>query len=371
LFRSDDRGDSWRKLSQTPSKDFFSLSFADKDHGWITSTWPAGMWATSDGGQTWGTVTIPANLQNPSARRDDIKRGWLYANDGTGADVAYRTEDAGKTWRSVPLTSAPTQEHERLLKQPGLISEPTGSSIKLLGVILESNASQRWGWTDRFIFHSQDSGASWFVVSDAPEPPVDQMILLNDARALVHSSNGKLFRSEGWFNHWRPTKEPVDQWEWSKRAHGATPLPSPVACLATAAEASVRVEANDQGCFHSEANRLALRWSRVLKPTVTVQIFGDKTENVREVSAEQKRSLISEILSIFDRNDGVPACMSTSNLGVTVTWQCGGHPEQKAAFTAPRCGGGHTGTVGGYTGKQDFMRAEALFDLAQKTAKQP
>ena len=421
IFRSDDAGDTWRRLAQVPgSLGCYGPSFADRDHGWVTGPMLSHLWQTDDGGTTWTEVPTPLNLQNPQPLRLTRDIGWLYAYDGR-SDIAYRTNDGGQHWvkttlpaqsptwilsrvrigerereltAAAPILSSADLEHVtplpprrnmtrldehttvrldggriswyrdgRSAGQAGLLSPPSGKTERLAGVVSLSSGKARWGWTDQHVYRFEGDGSAWFVVADTPEP-FERIILLNDVAALARSRSGKLYSSFGWFKSWRETTEQMDQWEWSRRVPNSGHVASPVACLSTANRGSLSLSVVEQGCFHHRARELDVRWNGADAWQVLSTPEGRAPTSMHLTRADVT-ALLSKIVAIFERSDGAPACGSTSNVGVTVKWQCGSAPEQEARFSAPSCGGGDTGTITGQRAQRDFMRADALFELVR------
>jgi photosystem II stability/assembly factor-like uncharacterized protein len=78
ILRTDDEGASWQPLGSAMKSGCQSLSFVDRDHGWISgSLGDAKLWETSDGGATWTEVPLPqSDLQNPHGIRLTRMVGW-------------------------------------------------------------------------------------------------------------------------------------------------------------------------------------------------------------------------------------------------------------------------------------------------------
>ena len=429
LFRSDDAGDTWRRIAQVPASfGCYGLSFADRDHGWVTASMAGQLWQTSDGGATWTVVPTPPNLQNPDVLRITRDIGWIYSDVATRtglSPVAYRTNDGGQNWTQAPFPSPPTtwilsrvrigdREHELTAVAPinsvadldritpvpphenlkrldehttvrldnglitwyrdgqraghaGLLSPPSGNTERLAGVVSLSSGKGRWAWTEQHVYRSEDEGSGWFVVSDTPER-FERMILLNDVTALARAHSGKLYTSFGWFKDWRETTEQMDRWEWSRRFPDSGRVASPVACLSTASEGAVSLSIVEQGCFHHRAHTLEARWSSEGASLRVVPANGAAPTAV-SLTPGGARALVTKIVGIVERGDGVPACVSTSNIGVTMKWRCGATAEQQTRFSAPSCGGGDPGTVSRGGAQGDFMRAAALFELFRSSSK--
>ena len=110
MFRTGDGGRTWSSGRATPAGAFvMSMSFVDPLHGWLliragTHTALAGeLVRTLDGGTTWtnlGSPVVPTD-QVYRARFNDQQVGWL--DSLSARPYAYKSVDAGATWRQVPL----------------------------------------------------------------------------------------------------------------------------------------------------------------------------------------------------------------------------------------------------------------------------
>lgn len=93
---STDGGKNWEAVSDLDYKKISeSISFLDDLTGWAAS--PTELWSSSDGGQTWGDVTLP----DYSIAIVDV--ALLTATDGFMLDFAgnlHITHDGGNTWIS-------------------------------------------------------------------------------------------------------------------------------------------------------------------------------------------------------------------------------------------------------------------------------
>jgi len=237
LYRSDDQGRTWRELpADAPPVSLFRRSPTPGSVGPISFvTWlsesvgligglAAHIARTTDGGKTWTEVRVPtqdgiwneAHVENRVwlcdgrgglIRSDDGGLSWgrfSAIGDSFGCfDLSFADRDHG--WASVP-------DHQSIRMDDGLLryytdgklAESTavlgrgqGEKERLLGT-LRTKRGPQWGWSERHVFHSYD-GTTWSVVSDAPDPPLETMVLVNESTALARSRAGKLFRSDRWF----------------------------------------------------------------------------------------------------------------------------------------------------------------------------
>jgi len=111
MYRTDDGGNTWARLPLTSFGGYvLSADFVDASYGWLlaqASTEGEVLLRTEDGGRTW------LGLGNPVAYSDWAYRvaftssteGWLYTR--SNAPYAYKTDDAGRSWRQVAFPAPP------------------------------------------------------------------------------------------------------------------------------------------------------------------------------------------------------------------------------------------------------------------------
>ena len=105
LFQSEDAGDHWRSVPIGDDHTYInSLCFLNEKKGWaVGRVWnaPGDMRGlilhTVDGGNSWQNIQLDANDSYFERMTFvDSQHGWLI-----GSNNIYRTEDQGKSWRSV------------------------------------------------------------------------------------------------------------------------------------------------------------------------------------------------------------------------------------------------------------------------------
>jgi photosystem II stability/assembly factor-like uncharacterized protein len=116
LLGTTDGGRSWHQLGEAQQW-IRSVHFVSATNGWgvaggndpgefhgILTSWTGGtLVVTGDGGQSWSSLTSPADVQ--SICFSDSAHGWLATASGT----VYRSTDAGHTWNR-SLQMAGTQQ---------------------------------------------------------------------------------------------------------------------------------------------------------------------------------------------------------------------------------------------------------------------
>jgi photosystem II stability/assembly factor-like uncharacterized protein len=173
LFRSSDRGDTWTERSLPTGLANVEVAFADDKVGLLLSTGsPATqcqtqtvtIWRTTDGAGTWQQLA-PSGIADAMCKRGlgsaDATHAFFTASNQTDPAIVYRTSDGGMTWQaSGPLAG----RSAAVYNMPG--------RPRAFGAIVLLDATP--AGQSRAVFRSQDSGATFGIVSAAPlvEAPV-------------------------------------------------------------------------------------------------------------------------------------------------------------------------------------------------------
>jgi uncharacterized protein (TIGR03437 family) len=129
ILRTTDGGAHWTQQPVASADSFVSVSFTDALNGWAASNtpiqwggyppgfvnWQAGIWHSTDGGQTWARQTIPASasilkrivfVNATTGFAAGAKRtGYDSANNPIDLGAIYGTTDGGRTWNEIYTTS--------------------------------------------------------------------------------------------------------------------------------------------------------------------------------------------------------------------------------------------------------------------------
>ncbi len=203
IFRSTDRGDTWRE-SSLPSIVPIVFSFTDDREGWAMVPRTGGvppppngqcgsalsLVHTADGATTWQPVTatgIPVPGPCPSTIRfADAQRGYIAAFDPAGSPIVYRTGDGGRNWTASARFPDPpgfaTRSDQGQVLSVGRVSA-FGSAL----VVTAFPTNPSTGIS--YVYRSADGGATWTYASTASNRSQD-VALVTATRWLQISSPG-------------------------------------------------------------------------------------------------------------------------------------------------------------------------------------
>jgi len=143
VWRSDDRGDSWKPVSGdlTKNQERIELPIMGKQQSW-DAHWD--LYAMSN----YNTIT--------SLSESPIKEGLIYA--GTDDGFIQVTEDGGASWKKIEITSLPGVPATAFVNdiKADLFDENT------VYVVLDNH---KFGEFKPFIFKSENKGKSWISIS--------------------------------------------------------------------------------------------------------------------------------------------------------------------------------------------------------------
>ena len=99
--KTTDNGKTWQKVTdfgESRPNHCRYLSFLDENTGWIAA--PKKLGSTTDGGQTWLTLTLPSDIKEITAI-DLLDKNIGYLVDTN--NKLYITNDGGLTWTNKPI----------------------------------------------------------------------------------------------------------------------------------------------------------------------------------------------------------------------------------------------------------------------------
>jgi PKD repeat protein/photosystem II stability/assembly factor-like uncharacterized protein len=107
IFKSTDRGDNWSQLGTAPSgSTFIDIVVAPSDNNVIVAATPYHVVRTSDGGQTWTSVTagLPtssATITRVAISSYDANKMWVTFSGYAAAAKVFVTNNGGVTWSNI------------------------------------------------------------------------------------------------------------------------------------------------------------------------------------------------------------------------------------------------------------------------------
>jgi photosystem II stability/assembly factor-like uncharacterized protein len=158
LMRTEDGGETWRRIPLPTKTELFHLDFNGNSNGWIVGDQGV-ILASTDEGLTW-------RLQKSGASRALFNVDFRDDNDGYavgGGGVILRTENGGRTWEKVSTSFPDT------LKRVDFADDKNGWIVGYGGNILRSNdrgktwVQQSSNTTERLYGLFMDKKFGWAV----------------------------------------------------------------------------------------------------------------------------------------------------------------------------------------------------------------
>jgi photosystem II stability/assembly factor-like uncharacterized protein len=203
VFRSPDGGMTWTSAKNGLSADFAvgslvvdpttpSVVYAGQSSGAPRDRPAAALFRSTDGARSWAPASagLPPRAAVEALAIDANRPSTLYAavlrftDEGGLGEGVYRSADGGEHWEQSSLTDyyivGLTVDRDR----PGTV----------------------FGHTVGVIFHSEDGGDSWQMISGCCGGPVTQDVALSpDAGGIVYvATTAGAFRSPDGGEHWEP-----------------------------------------------------------------------------------------------------------------------------------------------------------------------
>ncbi len=132
VMRTDDGGETWKRISVPSKIELFHLDFNGNSHGWIVGD-KGLILATVNGGLTWDVQrsNVVRALFNVDFRDDDF--GFAVGGGGT----ILRTEDGGRNWEKI------TTRFVETFKRVDFADDKNGWIVGHKGAILRSSDKGR------------------------------------------------------------------------------------------------------------------------------------------------------------------------------------------------------------------------------------
>ena len=166
LYRSDDRGESWKRLSPPQASEylyFTDLAVETTQPERVFATYGCALHASSDGGETWERVLAyePAERCVSSVTLAAGQPGAVYAGSSSGGQGSgppvwiHRSEDGGQSWSDIPIPQG-----ENLSHVLDLAVDPADTDIAYASFLAETSTP---GVTQGsfLLFRTDNAGQSW------------------------------------------------------------------------------------------------------------------------------------------------------------------------------------------------------------------
>jgi photosystem II stability/assembly factor-like uncharacterized protein len=132
LMRTEDGGDSWRRIAVPTKAELFHVDFNGNSNGWIVGD-NGVILATTDGGSTWAKQTSGTAMPLYNVDFRDDREGYAVGKSGT----ILRTSNGGSTWEKVATNMRET------LMRVDFADDKNGWIVGYSGSILRSGDKGR------------------------------------------------------------------------------------------------------------------------------------------------------------------------------------------------------------------------------------
>jgi photosystem II stability/assembly factor-like uncharacterized protein len=128
LMRTEDGGDTWKRISVPTKTELFHLDFSGNSHGWIVGDGGV-ILATNDSGITWTKQTSGTSVPLYNVDFRDDNDGYIVGKSGT----ILRTTDGGANWEKI------STEWRETFMRVDFADDKNGWVVGYKGDILRSN----------------------------------------------------------------------------------------------------------------------------------------------------------------------------------------------------------------------------------------
>jgi photosystem II stability/assembly factor-like uncharacterized protein len=178
LLRTDDGGINWINLGSPalPSDQPYSMSFADRDHGWLASRSVGPyLYTTADAGRTWNRFQLPAPSSGWPRQGDFFVIAEPTVGAGAVASVVNFTPLSGRSRSGASVVDYPPLT-VRSFDGGGSVTDAyttfvdttSGDGLRLLHWDQEMAPSELAPTAGQVQLGSVDLGASWSIISPPP-----------------------------------------------------------------------------------------------------------------------------------------------------------------------------------------------------------
>lgn len=185
IYLSKDGGSTWRESKLIDAgelkgltPDFLSVRFTGKRKGWIVGSVSnrrdevvdSLVLHTTDGGETWQRVKVPAKVELYHLDFTNDERGWLVGDKGT---ILY-TEDEGQTWAK----------------------QATGTTVSIYNVDFRNSKDGAAVGGEGVVLRTEDGGATWRRVVTNVTRTLLRVSFADDKNAWAVGAGGTILRTD-------------------------------------------------------------------------------------------------------------------------------------------------------------------------------
>lgn len=196
LAKSEDRGQTWTRVSLPPSINLSEIRFHEK-YGWAVGNDKGGgvVMTTEDSGSTWRAAKNFTDF--PHSALHDVwftskQHGWVIGEmeqDGSTHGIILVTDDGGSNWK------------------PQYVSGDESSGIYALKFV---NGKRGWAVGQSIVLHTEDGGLHWREQYRQDGEYFFAVDFLDSRVGWVAGARGKLLNTTNGGETWSPVELPAD-----------------------------------------------------------------------------------------------------------------------------------------------------------------
>jgi photosystem II stability/assembly factor-like uncharacterized protein len=179
VLNTKDGGKTWTKQKSGIDKHLFGIHFLDALHGCAVGDWGA-IIVTDDGGKSWKDVRLPEDVVLYAVRM--TKNGIVVVGE---FGKIFNSKDGGKTWNAAPLT-CPEQS---------------------LFCVAESEGNLIAGGLEGLMLYSRNGGQNWEQASSESKQAIYGMDL-KGGNGYAAGDKGTILRTTDGGKTWKVVKAP-------------------------------------------------------------------------------------------------------------------------------------------------------------------